>query len=316
MPPFRDVLVAISNLYRDERGSAATSAARLLRRSEPRARCGPRPTRSPRPSCQRRRGHSVACSTRSGEASEARRSSRPARPSSSCRMHLHATSRPCPCHEDARRDGRRGMYDLLAAVHRSPSTGSGSSRTSRDAVRQRPARCDLLHGWVVTGEERYRRVARRPSTTSSGARPPGGRLASAQDADTDGVEGLTFTWTRRGVPDELLQPFEDGLFRDPGRARRGAAARLWRSASSGPSPRATTMRCLLNGLAPPPGGAGTAPRRPNSWRRPSGSPVPPGSLSTERAASTAPTRRPREEHRLPRDYADVANGPTSCTSRP
>jgi hypothetical protein len=40
---------------------------------------------------------------------------------------------------------------------------------------------------------------------------PEGGFASAQDADTDGVEGLTFTWTAdEGVPDELLHPFEDG----------------------------------------------------------------------------------------------------------
>ena len=41
----------------------------------------------------------------------------------------------------------------------------------------------------------------------------GGGFASAQDADTDGVEGLTFTWAPgEGAPDELLQPFEDGRF--------------------------------------------------------------------------------------------------------
>src|SRR5438874_253181 len=41
----------------------------------------------------------------------------------------------------------------------------------------------------------------------------GGGYASAQDADTDGVEGLTFTWAPgEGAPEELLQPFEDGRF--------------------------------------------------------------------------------------------------------
>jgi uncharacterized protein YyaL (SSP411 family) len=41
----------------------------------------------------------------------------------------------------------------------------------------------------------------------------GGGFASAQDADTDGVEGLTFTWAPgEGAPDELLEPFEDGRF--------------------------------------------------------------------------------------------------------
>jgi uncharacterized protein YyaL (SSP411 family) len=46
---------------------------------------------------------------------------------------------------------------------------------------------------------------------------PNGGLASALDADTDGVEGLTYTWTPEeaaaaGLPQELLEPFEHGRF--------------------------------------------------------------------------------------------------------
>src|SRR3954447_849605 len=47
----------------------------------------------------------------------------------------------------------------------------------------------------------------------------GGGFASAQDADTDGVEGLTFTWTPNELVDaigpgrdDLLQPFEHGRY--------------------------------------------------------------------------------------------------------
>jgi uncharacterized protein YyaL (SSP411 family) len=69
-----------------------------------------------------------------------------------------------------------------------------------------------LHAWVVTGEERYRRVVEE--TLDYVVREltlDGGGLASAQDADTDGVEGLTYTWEPgEGVPDELLVPWEDG----------------------------------------------------------------------------------------------------------
>src|SRR6476660_3900307 len=53
-----------------------------------------------------------------------------------------------------------------------------------------------LHGWVVTGRRRYREVVEE--TLQYMLRElalPGGGLASAQDADTDGVEGLTYTWT-------------------------------------------------------------------------------------------------------------------------
>jgi uncharacterized protein len=71
-----------------------------------------------------------------------------------------------------------------------------------------------LHGWLVLGTERYRQVA--TETVDYMLRElalPGGGFGSSQDADTDGEEGLTFTWTRgEGVPDELLQPFEGGRF--------------------------------------------------------------------------------------------------------
>jgi uncharacterized protein YyaL (SSP411 family) len=64
----------------------------------------------------------------------------------------------------------------------------------------------------VTGDPRYRRVVEQ--TIEYMLRElwlPEGAFASSQDADTDGVEGLTFTWTEdEGAPAELLQPFEHG----------------------------------------------------------------------------------------------------------
>ena len=73
-----------------------------------------------------------------------------------------------------------------------------------------------LHAWVVTGRERYREVVEH--TLEYVLRElalPGGGLASAQDADTHGVEGLTYTWTPEeadevGLPRDLLEPFEHG----------------------------------------------------------------------------------------------------------
>jgi hypothetical protein len=69
-----------------------------------------------------------------------------------------------------------------------------------------------LHGWLVTGSVRYREIVEE--TVEYVLRElllEDGGLASAQDADTDGVEGLTFTWTEEeGVPAELLEPFEHG----------------------------------------------------------------------------------------------------------
>jgi uncharacterized protein YyaL (SSP411 family) len=75
-----------------------------------------------------------------------------------------------------------------------------------------------LHAWVLTRDERYRAVVER--TLEYVLRElalEGGGFASAQDADTDGVEGLTFTWTADELAaavgpgrEDLLQPFENG----------------------------------------------------------------------------------------------------------
>jgi hypothetical protein len=75
-----------------------------------------------------------------------------------------------------------------------------------------------LHAWVVTGRERYREVVEE--TIGYMLRElalPGGGFASAHDADTDGVEGLTYTWTPDeadaiGIPRDLLEDFEHGRF--------------------------------------------------------------------------------------------------------
>jgi uncharacterized protein YyaL (SSP411 family) len=107
-----------------------------------------------------------------------------------------------------------GMYDLV---------GGGFHRYSVDRTWLVPhfekmlydnalLASAYLHGWVVTGDERYRHVVEQTIeyVLRELALPDGG-FASAQDADTDGVEGLTFTWTAdEGVPPELLLPFEDG----------------------------------------------------------------------------------------------------------
>jgi uncharacterized protein YyaL (SSP411 family) len=73
-----------------------------------------------------------------------------------------------------------------------------------------------LHAWQVTGNERYRTVAAETVDYMLGELLlPGGGLASAQDADTEGVEGLTYTWTEEealdaGLDPQLLLPFEHG----------------------------------------------------------------------------------------------------------
>ena len=107
-----------------------------------------------------------------------------------------------------------GMYDLV---------GGGFHRYSVDAQWLVPHFEKMLydnallvppylHAWLLTTEERYREVAERTlEYMLRELRLPSGGFASAQDADTDGVEGLTYTWTaEEAAPSELLQPFEHG----------------------------------------------------------------------------------------------------------
>ena len=107
-----------------------------------------------------------------------------------------------------------GMYDLV---------GGGFHRYSVDERWLVPHFEKMLYdnallasvyrqAWRRFGEERYRRIS--DETIDYVLRElalDGGGFASAQDADTDRVEGLTFTWAPgEGAPEEFLQPFEHG----------------------------------------------------------------------------------------------------------
>ena len=147
-----------------------------------------------------------------------------------------------------------GMYDLL---------GGGFHRYSVDERWLVPhfekmlydnalLAAAYLHGWVVTGTPRYREVVEETlDYVLRELRLEGGGLASAQDADTDGVEGLTFTWTtEEGAPAELLHPFEGG--RSILRGELGAAtkARLFAQREQRPKPfRDDKAIASWNGLA-------------------------------------------------------------------
>ena len=113
-----------------------------------------------------------------------------------------------------------------------------------------------LHAWVVTGEERYRDVVER--TVEYLLREmllPSGGFASAQDADTDGVEGLTYTWTvdewvGLGLDESLLEPFEHGRAIVRGELDAAARARLLAVRAERPQPfRDDKAIASWNGLA-------------------------------------------------------------------
>ena len=181
------------------RAAARTSPRRRTRSS---ARCGDRPRPSRRASRSTdgaaRRGRARAArrsSTHAGAASGTRRSSRlRRRSSSSCAA---ASLEPVRAH--ARRDG--GGRDVR------PASAAASTATRVDAEWLVPHFEKMLydnallvppylHAWVLTGEERYREVSERTlDYMLRELRLPGGGFASSQDADTDGIEGLTYTWT-------------------------------------------------------------------------------------------------------------------------
>jgi uncharacterized protein len=216
MPAFRDVLTAIADLYRDRRGEVEGSASRLEEAIGRASRAAP----SSEPLTE-------------GLLREAARGLRsqfdpewggfggaPKFPPASTlefllRMHLRGDEQALPMVTktlDAMAAG--GMYDLVGggfhryAVERTWLVPHFEKMLYDNAL----LASAYLHGWVVTGNERYRRVVEETlDYVLHELALPEGAFASAQDADTDGVEGLTFTWTPdEGVPEELLQPFEDG----------------------------------------------------------------------------------------------------------
>jgi uncharacterized protein len=95
-----------------------------------------------------------------------------------------------------------------------------------------------LHGWLVTGKERYREVAEQTvGYMLRDLRLEEGGFASSQDADTDGVEGVTYTWAPgEGAPEELLEPFEHGRFILRGELDSEARARLLEIRAGRPQP--------------------------------------------------------------------------------
>ena len=172
-----------------------------------------------------------------------------------------------------------------------------------------------LHAWVVTGEpSATARSRRRRSTTSCAncaCRTAG--LASAQDADTNGVEGLTFTWTEdEGVPGGAAAALRGRPLDHPRRPDRRTCARgCSRSERSGPQPGLTT-RCS------PPGTAWPSRRSPKAHvgsTGPTGS-APPrglgefllGPLSRENGGSRSWREGKVSGEGFLDDYANVAHG--------
>jgi uncharacterized protein YyaL (SSP411 family) len=212
LPSFKQVLLAVSEAWEGQRGEVAGSAARLAEHIRSGARLEP----SSDPLDQALLDQAQANLREGFDAHWGGWGRAPKFPPAPVLEFLLRRGEE----EMTRRtlDGmaRGGMYDVV---------GGGFHRYSVDERWLVPhfekmlydnalLASVYLHAARRFGEERYLLVAEQ--TIDYVLRElalPGGGLASAQDADTDGVEGLTFTWAPgEGAPDELLLPFEDGRF--------------------------------------------------------------------------------------------------------
>jgi uncharacterized protein len=216
IPSFRDLLQTISALYRERRGAVEGTAGQLKEALEQASKVTP----STEPLTEEILSEASRALRRQFDPDWGGFGGAPKFPPASTlefllRMHLRGDPEALPMVTktlDAMAAG--GMYDLV---------GGGFHRYSVERTWLVPhfekmlydnalLASAYLHAWVVTGEERYRRIVEETLdyVLRELALPEGG-FASAQDADTEGVEGLTFTWTaEEGVPEALLHPFEEG----------------------------------------------------------------------------------------------------------
>jgi uncharacterized protein YyaL (SSP411 family) len=147
-----------------------------------------------------------------------------------------------------------GMYDLLGGGFHRYSVDERwlvphFEKMLYDNALLAPA---YLHAWLVTADDRYRRVCEETlDYLLRELRLPEGGFASAQDADTAGVEGLTFTWTaEEGVPPDVLEPFEHGRSIIRGELDEEARRRLFELREQRPKPlRDDKAIAAWNGLA-------------------------------------------------------------------
>jgi uncharacterized protein YyaL (SSP411 family) len=217
MPAFRQVLMTISEAYRDRREDVGRQAAALVEALRQSAASAP----SAEPLTESLLSDAVLGLRRQFDPEWGGFGGAPKFPPASTLeflLRMHRRLGDDEALEMATRtlDGMSagGMYDLLGGGFHRYSVDERwlvphFEKMLYDNALLVPA---YLHGWLVTGEERYRAVVEETlEYVLRELRLPEGGFASAQDADTDGVEGLTFTWTaEEGVPPELLQPFEHG----------------------------------------------------------------------------------------------------------
>ncbi len=250
LPSFRQVLDAVASAYRERRADVGRSAAQLVEaiRSSGDAPASAEPLTDAMLSEATRGLERVFDHERGGFGGA------PKFPPASVLEFLLRRGEPEMVTTTLDAMAAGGMYDVV---------GGGFHRYSVDADWLVPhfekmlydnalLVPEYLHAWVVTGEERYRQVAEQTCEylLRDLALPEGG-FASSQDADTEGVEGLTYTWTEaEGVPAGLLRPFEHGRSIIRGDLDHELKARLRGERSRRPQPaRDDKAIAAWNGLA-------------------------------------------------------------------
>jgi uncharacterized protein len=236
LPSFRQVLVAVANAYRERREDIARQAQELVEHIRSAGEVGP----SGEPLTESLLSAAQAGLRHGFDAEWGGWGTAPKFPNA-------------PTLEFLLRRGERDMVertlDGMAAGGMYDLVGGGFHRYAVDAFWAVPHFEKMLydnaqlvpaylHGWLLLGKERYREVAEETlAYMLRELRLPSGGFASAQDADTDGVEGLTFTWTpEEGIPEENLYPFEHGRFVVRGELDPELKARLFAEREKRPKP--------------------------------------------------------------------------------
>jgi uncharacterized protein YyaL (SSP411 family) len=250
LPSFRQVLEAVAQAYRERRGEVAQSARQLVAAVRDSAELAP----SHEPLTDSVLGDAARNLQRIFDPQWGGFGGAPKFPAASTLEFLLRRGEldPATMTLDAMAAG--GMYDLVGGGFHRYSVDERwlvphFEKMLYDNALLVPA---YLHAWVVTGEERYRRVAEESCEyLLRDLALPGGGFASSQDADTDGVEGLTYTWTaEEGVPAELLEPFEHGRSIIRGQLDPALRSRLLEERSQRPQPaRDDKAIAAWNGLA-------------------------------------------------------------------
>ncbi len=250
LPSFRQVLAAVAQAYRERRAEVGRSARRLVQSVRGSAELAP----SSEPLTDSILGEAARALRNSFDPQWGGFGGAPKFPPASVLEFLLRRSELDLVTKTLDGMEAGGMYDLVGGGFHRYSVDERwlvphFEKMLYDNALLVPA---YLHAWVVTGEQRYRRVAE--DTCEYLLRDlalPGGGFASSQDADTDGVEGLTYTWTEdEGVPAELLQPFEHGRSIVRGELEPELRARLLEERSHRPQPgRDDKVIAAWNGLA-------------------------------------------------------------------